>query len=256
MTTRAHWPLTATVLVYSLTPALAQTPRRPPLPPAIEKAAAKEQEAQSPQPSLEGKAQAEFDRELIRIRDSMMRQALDRMRSGDQGSATRIISEIGQFLIFLSILGGFLWILRVLLENRRWHKLARIQSEVHNKLLEKFGSSREFLDYLGSDAGKRFLEWTPLPIEQPASTPFPYGRILWSAQAGVILAFFGLGMWVLRAYLPGPAEQFLILGTLAMSLGMGFILSAVISYLLSRSFGLLERAADAGARESSSGTGS
>ncbi len=240
-----HRCLAATLFLYMVTTASAQGPRRQPLPPAPERQPAKEQEAQNPQPSLERQAQAEYDRELVRIRDTMMRQALERIRYGDQGSTMRI-QQLGAFLVFLAILGALLWILRVLLENRRWHKVARIQAELHNKLIEKFGSSREFLDYVSSDAGKQFLEWTPLPVEQPASGPFPYGRILWSVQAGVILLFVGGGMLFLRGYLAGPAEQFLVLGVLAMSLGFGFILSSAISYLLSRSFGLLERVSGAG----------
>ncbi len=248
MTRLVYRCLAATLLLYTVTTASAQGPRRQPLPAATERQPAKEQEPQNPQPSLDRQAQAEYDRELFRIRDAMMRQALERIRFGDQGSTVRIISELGQFLIFLSIVGALLWILRVLLENRRWHKVARVQAELQNKLVEKFGTSREFLDYLGSDAGRHFLEWTPLPVEQPASGPFPYGRILWSVQAGVILIFVGGGMLFLRGYLPGPAEQFLILGALAMSLGVGFILSSAISYLLSRSFGLLERTSGAGSR--------
>jgi hypothetical protein len=43
----------------------------------------------------------------------------------------------------------------------------------------------------------------------------------------------------LRARVPGAEEGFLVSGTLVLSLGVGFGLSAALSYFLSKSFGLL-----------------
>jgi len=43
----------------------------------------------------------------------------------------------------------------------------------------------------------------------------------------------------LRARVPAAEEGFLVSGTLVLSLGIGFGLSAALSYFLSKSFGLL-----------------
>ena len=57
----------------------------------------------------------------------------------------------------------------------------------------------------------------------------------------------GLGLLLLLGFVQDEArEGFLILGTLTVGLGTGFLVSAVASWLLSRRFGLLDTGADAG----------
>jgi len=112
-------------------------------------------------------------------------------------------------------------------------KTAKLQAGIQTKLLEKFGSGQELLAYVQSDAGKQFLE--SLAMEQRT----PYGRILGSAQAGVILLLLGLGLLFLRGAIRGAEEGFLIGGTITLSLGLGFGVAAALSYFLSKSFGLL-----------------
>jgi hypothetical protein len=171
---------------------------------------------------------------------------LDRARHGgfpeQYGLAARFIDDAGPFLGFVIILGALLWVLRVILENRRWGKVAKVQSEVHSKLLEKFGTSQELLAYMGTEAGKRFLESQPFQLEAQGTrpTPYPFGRILLSMQLGVVVLLVGVGLLYLRGHVTEGAEGCLILGTLASTAGMGFLLSAAASYGLSRHLGLLE----------------
>ena len=108
---------------------------------------------------------------------------------------------------------------------------------VETKLLEKFGSGQELLAYVQSEAGKRFLE--SFAMEQRT----PYGRILGAVQAGVILMLLGIALLFLRGRVAGADEGFIISGTIALSLGFGFALSAALSYFLSKSFGLLSDSA-------------
>lgn len=132
--------------------------------------------------------------------------------------------------ILFSLFGFVAWIIFTTI---RRYKTAKLQAEVQTKLLEKFGSSQELLAYVQSDAGKRFLE--SLAMEQRT----PYGRILGAAQAGVILVLLGLALLFLRGRVSGAEEGFLVSGTITLSLGVGFGLSAALSYFLSKSFGLL-----------------
>ena len=111
-----------------------------------------------------------------------------------------------------------------------------MQAGLQTKLLEKFGTSQELLAYVQSDAGKRFLE--SLTMEQRT----PYGRILGATQASVILALLGLAFLFLRGRVPGAEEGFLVFGTIVLSLGIGFGLAAALSYILSKTFGLLSEA--------------
>jgi len=170
---------------------------------------------------------------------------LDRARSDPfhvRSGFGRFMDFAGPFLVFVTILGALLWVLRVILENRRWGKVAKVQSEVHSKLLEKFGTNQELLAHMGTEAGKRFLESQPFELEAQGTraTPYPFGRILLSMQLGVVVLLVGMGLLYLRGRVSEGAESCLILGTLASTVGIGFLLSAAASYGLSRHLGLLE----------------
>jgi len=132
--------------------------------------------------------------------------------------------------ILMATFGSVVWIIFATI---RRYKTAKLQAGVQTKLLEKFGSSQELLAYIQSDAGKRFTE--SLTMEQRT----PYGRILGATQAGVILILLGLALLFLRGRVSGGEEGFLVSGTIILSLGVGFGLSAALSFFLSKSFGLL-----------------
>ena len=148
----------------------------------------------------------------------------------------------GPFVVFVVILGALLWMFKVAVDNRRWSKVAKVQSEAHTKLLEKFGTNQELLAYMGTDAGKHFLESQPFQLESQGArpTPYPVGRILLSVQVGVVVLLVGVGLLLLRSHLTEGAEGCLIFGTLATTVGFGFLLSAAASYGLSQHLGLLE----------------
>ncbi|HTS71021.1 MAG TPA: hypothetical protein VMO17_18740 [Terriglobia bacterium] len=142
---------------------------------------------------------------------------------------------IGCFLL------AILWMLRAVLENRRWNRSLKMQEELHTKLIEKFASGQDFTSYLQSDAGRRLLEWAPpMPATGPRGLPNPIGRVLWSLQAGLVVFLVGLGLLALR---PGMDASFapplMVFGTLGATVGAGFILSALISYRLSKHLGLI-----------------
>jgi hypothetical protein len=201
---------------------------------------------QSSQPQsadLSGKARAEspLDSELLEVRQQLETEALNRMRYGNDNDLDRIMRDLVPFSVFLVVVFVLLWVLRVALDNRRWYRMVRVQTEVHTKLLDRFASSQELTAYMESDAGKRFLEAPRFDTQtgQPAS--FPFGRILWSVQAGLIAGTLGCGLLYLRGKVPNGNSPLLVFGTLAIMLGLGFILSAIASYFLSKHFGLLTR---------------
>jgi len=49
---------------------------------------------------------------------------------------------------FACFLGALIWLIRVLLENRRWSRIFKLQSEVHGKLIDKFGTNQELALYM------------------------------------------------------------------------------------------------------------
>jgi hypothetical protein len=137
------------------------------------------------------------------------------------------------------------WLIRTLIEQKRWKQLSRTQSEVHNKILDRFSTTEQLLEYIRTPAGGKFLESAPIPlhIERPASwkPSTPAVRILWSVQIGVVTAIVGLGMLLLSAVFEKDASQGLLaLGAIALCVGVGFIASAAVSLKLSRRLGLWE----------------
>jgi hypothetical protein len=69
----------------------------------------------------------------------------------------------------------------------------------------------------------------------------PYGRIVGAAQVSVTLVLLSFGFLFLRGRVGGAGEGFLVFGTVTLCLGVGFGLSAALSYYLSKSFGLLSK---------------
>jgi hypothetical protein len=158
-------------------------------------------------------------------------------------------SDAGVFLFFLIMFVCFLmalvWVIRTLMDNRRWNRSFKLHEELHAKLIEKFASGQDFGAFLQSDAGRRLLEWTPSALDTASwGMPNPVGRILWSLQAGVVLFIVGLGILLIRGHMAGSdLAVLLLLGTLGVALGVGFIVSALVSYRLSMHLGFIGGAA-------------
>jgi hypothetical protein len=68
------------------------------------------------------------------------------------------------------------------------------------------------------------------------------GRIIWSLQAGLVLAALGAGFWFVQHNVSAEAaEGFFIIGVLALSLGIGFTVSALLAYVVSTRLGLVPK---------------
>jgi hypothetical protein len=146
---------------------------------------------------------------------------------------------ISVFVIVLLALG---WAIRYIVDYRRWHRLSKVQSEVHNKLLDRMTANEELLAYVKSPAGSRFLESAPIALDPVGrKIAAPLSRILWSVQAGLVLAAGGFGLqYVANHVNPEVTQPIFAMGVLAIALGIGFVLSAVVSYVLSQRLGLFE----------------
>jgi hypothetical protein len=155
--------------------------------------------------------------------------------------ARQVISATTGFLAFFSFAAVVIWLTRAFLQNRRWSRVFKMQSEVHNRLIERFGTNEELLTYMNTDAGKRFLEAAPIPVdfEQNQRVPVGLSRVLLPLQAGIVLTLIGIGLLWLRSSLPDIAPGLLVAGTLILMPGIGFILSAGITWLVAARFGLM-----------------
>jgi hypothetical protein len=135
---------------------------------------------------------------------------------------------------------GVGWIIWVIATNIRMTKLGRVQAQMQASLLERLGSSQELLAFLQTETGRRLLE-APPPAPEPRRSPI--GRILTSVQAGIILAALGGAFFATSGAYFGTAASFQVLGFVGVCLGAGFLVSAAATYILSKSWGLLDQPA-------------
>jgi len=177
---------------------------------------------------------------------------LDNIYVGEQqraeNSGERVWREMMEglsiFAVICLITGVLTWLVRTLIEHRRWSRMSKVQAEVHNKLMDRFTANDDLLAYIQTPAGKRFLESAPIALDgAPRAVSAPVGRILWSVQVGLVLAAAGFGL----VYVSGNINKTMLeplfaMGVLAISIGIGFVLSAIVSYVLSRRLGLWETA--------------
>lgn len=154
--------------------------------------------------------------------------------------AMNVLGGVSALFVFTVALGVLAWLIRTLVTQRRWAQLVRVQTEAHNKLLDRFAGSEELLAYIQSPAGRRFLEATPIPVaDGPAPSASPFGRILGGVQIGIVLAASGVGLRLVASNLGGNAAiPIAAVGTFGIAIGVGFVLSAAVSWFLSRRLGL------------------
>ena len=156
-----------------------------------------------------------------------------------------LFQGVAIFLVFGLITGALVWLVKTLVDYRRWYRLSKVQTEAHNKLLDRFTNNEELLAYIATPSGKRFLESAPIMLDTAsASIGAPVKRILWAIEIGVVMVCLGVGIFVAQASVPAAISQVLwVISILVTALGVGFILAAVATYLLSRRLGVLGSAA-------------
>jgi hypothetical protein len=166
-------------------------------------------------------------------------------RTREQELMDSFLSAIVGFSVAGICLGTLVWLIRTTLTQRRWNRLSKIQAEVHTKLMDRFSSNDELLNYIQTPSGRRFLESGPSPLqEESPAIAAPFSKILWSVQIGAVLLVTGLGFLFLSSRVQQEARDFFyIAGCMATSLGAGFVVSAGAAYLLSRRLGLIDRPA-------------
>ena len=92
-----------------------------------------------------------------------------------------------------------------------------------------------------TEAGKRFLEAAPIPVGFSADQQMPnaIARVLTPLQIGIVLVLLGIGFFLLRNVRVEMREAMLVLGTIALMPGLGFIISAGITWFLAGRLGLI-----------------
>ncbi len=150
----------------------------------------------------------------------------------------------------LVIVGGILLLIGfwMYLRFRRWQLLREAlkqRSDAFNRLLEKHGTAKEFLEFLQTDSGRKLFE-DPLLLGG-----HPILRVLGFIQWGIISIMLGLvPYFAILLGVPGVDASDKQLGIALMLLGVGLLIAAVVTHFLAARWDLLPRRSSAGRTKS------
>jgi hypothetical protein len=173
--------------------------------------------------------------EILRPKEGFEREYHD-----TRSASERVMSDVAPLiaLAICAIVG--MWLIKLLMESRRWKRVFTEQSAIHGKLIDKMSSTQELMSYMETDAGKRFLEATPINTESGSQRmPNVVARILSTTQVGVVLTLLGAGLLGLRNSVGDGATAMLVLGIVALMPGLGLMLSAGLTWVLAKKLSLI-----------------
>ena len=161
--------------------------------------------------------------------------------SKNQSTAPQVIGVMIPILVPLGFFAALGWIIYIFVQNHRWNRAFKQQSELHARMIEKLGTSQELATYLESEAGRQFLMASPLASGPESGTHMPgaVARVLTPLQVGIVMTLLGIGLLLLRHAGSGLETAMTVLGVLALMPGLGFILSAGVTWVLARRMGLM-----------------
>ena len=171
----------------------------------------------------------------------------DERNNSPQMEAARALNNVVEFagvvLIVMTITAGVIFLVRTVVEHRRWQRATKAQADLNNKLIDRFAASDELLAYLQSPQGRVLTDAPPLVQSTARAMDAPLGRIFWSLQAGAVLACGGAGLLFVSTRMQNDllvvAPTFFAFGTVVLTVGVGFLVSSAISFLLSQRLGLV-----------------
>ena len=151
-----------------------------------------------------------------------------------------ILTGLAVGTLFLGVASVFVWLVKTVVDHRRWLRASKVQVEMHGKLLDRLTTNEDLLAYAQSPAGSRFLESAPIALDAEARASAPVGRIIWSMQAGIVLMALGGGLFMVQTSGIEEVRQALsVIQAIVGSVGAGLLVSAVAAYVVSGRLGIL-----------------
>lgn len=156
------------------------------------------------------------------LQQAIQEEVQDELRRGRFRFGARGGGEGLQVLIPIAFFAMIALIVFVIARRRQAEIQAR--AEFQKQILDKFGSGKEFADFLGTEGSQRFLA----ALSSPA-TGARY-RILRTMRGGIVVTVLGIGFLLLT----GLRHGFVVPGVLLLALGAGLLISAAASYHFSK----------------------
>jgi len=148
--------------------------------------------------------------------------------------ADRVFEAFIPMVVGLGFFSLIAWIVFVFVDGKRRREQLKVSSEFHAKIFEKMGSTAEFGAFLETDGGRRLMK--SLTVEGPSAKT----RMLGSTQTGIVCTTIGVAMLILGGIFYYLRDGLWVMGGIITACGIGFIVSTVASYRLSKTLGLLE----------------
>lgn len=117
-------------------------------------------------------------------------------------------------------------VLIVYFVSRSRARRAEVQAEVQSRLIDRFGSAPELIDFLQSPAGRQFVSGV-----QSSTALLTRERILSGFSRAIILSMLGAAFLGLTFFYD---DDFAIPASILFSLGVGYLIATFVSYRLSR----------------------
>jgi hypothetical protein len=147
--------------------------------------------------------------------------------------------DTAAFFFVMALLGFIAW--TVWLGAKRRQTQGQAQTDLQHRLLDKFSSPQEIGDFLQTEGGRRFLQGLTLE-RKPAGNRHAGKRILLALQIGTVVTLLGISTLSLGLIYPMHSQNephpAVIIGILVLAIGIGFLISAGISYRLSKAWGI------------------
>ena len=146
-----------------------------------------------------------------------------------------------EVFVFLAFFSAVAFVVYTLVNARMRRLQLKAVTEFNIRLLDRIGSIKDFNDFMQTEGGAKFMN--TLTVAAPARQASGSGhRIITASQVGIVLSMLGLGFLTLQAILSSPSSGafgFIVVGVIALSIGLGFLISAATSLWLAKQLGVL-----------------
>ena len=156
--------------------------------------------------------------------------------------AEHVFNAFIPMVVSVGLFALIAWIVFVVADGRRRREQLKVTSEFNAKILEKMGSTAEFGAFLDTEGGRRLMK--TLTVEGPSAKT----RMLGSTQTGIVCTSIGIAMLILGGIFYYLRDGLWVMGGIITACGIGFLVSTLASYRLSKTLGLLGGDDDAARR--------
>jgi hypothetical protein len=138
--------------------------------------------------------------------------------------------ELSAMIIMPVFFAACIWVVKIWLD---WKK-HRLKNDLQNKLVEKIGNIQDLNNFLQTESGDRFLN--SLTVAGGSARD----KLLSAFSSGIILAVLGVSYFAIALFFETEARYINAGGIVILALGIGFLISALVSYRMSKKWGIIE----------------